>query len=69
LSLGLQSLNDTELKRLGRDHTSKEAINAIKESIKIFRENVTFDLMFGREGQTVDDWKVELKVLNYLFFC
>ncbi|PKY25016.1 putative oxygen-independent coproporphyrinogen III oxidase [Rhizophagus irregularis] len=61
LSLGLQSLNDMELKRLGRDHTSKEAISAIKESIKIFRENVTFDLMFGREGQTVDDWKVELK--------
>ncbi|CAI2171235.1 13211_t:CDS:2 [Funneliformis geosporum] len=60
LSLGLQSLNDSELKRLGRDHTSREAIDALKESQKIFGENVTFDLIFGREGQTVDDWKAEL---------
>ncbi|CAG8507841.1 8904_t:CDS:10 [Funneliformis mosseae] len=60
LSLGLQSLNDSELKRLGRDHTSREAIDALKESQKIFGENVTFDLIFGREGQTVEDWKAEL---------
>ncbi|MDE5924294.1 MAG: radical SAM family heme chaperone HemW, partial [Muribaculaceae bacterium] len=51
VSLGVQSFNDTLLKRVGRHHSGDEAAAALlllKESI----DNVSADLIFGLPGQT-----------------
>jgi oxygen-independent coproporphyrinogen-3 oxidase len=59
VSLGVQSLRDDVLKSLGRIHTVAEA----KAAIAIARGNFdrySFDLIYARPGQTVDEWRVEL---------
>ncbi|MBL6665139.1 MAG: coproporphyrinogen III oxidase [Rickettsiales bacterium] len=60
LSLGIQSLHDEDLKFLGREHSTSEAILAIEEARNIF-DNFSFDLIYARPKQTLDDWEKELK--------
>lgn len=59
VSLGVQSLDDAELKFLGRGHSAKEALAAIALAAKNFRR-YSFDLIYARPGQTVAAWKKEL---------
>ncbi len=59
LSLGIQALNDTDLKFLGREHNAIEALNTIKSAAEIF-ENFSFDLIYARPQQTVKKWRDEL---------
>ncbi|KAK9762312.1 hypothetical protein K7432_012080 [Basidiobolus ranarum] len=61
VSLGIQALNDADLKIFGRDHSVKEALVCLREAKKIFPGQVTFDLIYGRQGQTLESWKEELK--------
>jgi oxygen-independent coproporphyrinogen-3 oxidase len=65
LSLGVQSLQDDKLKKLGRIHGSKEALRAIEMGRQAgFRLNV--DLMFGLPDQTPEDAYHDLKkALDY----
>lgn len=60
ISMGIQSLNDKDLKRLGRLHTAKEALKSFDVAQKVF-ERTSFDLIYARQDQTLDDWKSELK--------
>ncbi|NDF11972.1 MAG: coproporphyrinogen III oxidase [Proteobacteria bacterium] len=60
LSLGIQSLIETDLKFLGREHDVKEARAAIELAASIF-ENYSFDLIYARPGQTAESWEKELK--------
>ncbi len=60
ISMGIQSLNDQDLKRLGRLHTAKEALKSFDMAQKVF-ERTSFDLMYARQSQTLEDWKSELK--------
>ncbi|ORX96100.1 radical SAM enzyme [Basidiobolus meristosporus CBS 931.73] len=62
VSLGIQALNDTDLKIFGRDHSVEEALDCLREAKKIFPGQVTFDLIYGREGQTLENWEKELKI-------
>lgn len=59
VSMGLQSLRDAELKKLGRIHTVAEAKAALGIARKTF-ERFSFDLIYARPGQTVQDWRAEL---------
>ncbi len=59
LSLGVQALNDTDLKALGRQHDSAEARGAIAAAQRVF-ERMSFDLIYARENQTPEDWRAEL---------
>lgn len=59
VSVGLQSLRDTELKKLGRIHTVAEARHALDIARNTF-DRYSFDLIYARPGQTVDDWRNEL---------
>jgi len=59
LSLGVQALDDASLKALGRQHTADEALAALDLAKRIF-DRVSFDLIYAREGQSVDDWRAEL---------
>ncbi|MEZ5692220.1 MAG: radical SAM family heme chaperone HemW [Rickettsiales bacterium] len=60
LSMGVQSLLDRELKFLGRQHSAKEAIKAIEVARNIFNR-YSFDLIYARPNQTLDDWRKELE--------
>lgn len=60
LSLGIQALNDADLQFLGRQHSSLEAIKTIKIAAKIF-DNFSFDLIYARPNQTLQDWQQELQ--------
>ena len=59
VSMGAQALNDADLKRLGRLHTAKEAMQAFDIAKKTF-DRVSFDLIYARQHQTTDDWRKEL---------
>ncbi len=53
LSLGIQSLQDTELRFLGRLHTASEAVSAVQAGAAAGFSNLSADLMFGVPGQTI----------------
>jgi putative oxygen-independent coproporphyrinogen III oxidase len=59
LSLGVQALNDADLKRLGRLHSAAEAVAALRLAIDAF-ERVSLDLIYARPQQEVQDWRREL---------
>ena len=59
VSVGVQSLDDRALKFLGRQHTAKEALEAVAKARAAF-ERVSFDLIYARPGQTADAWEDEL---------
>ncbi len=59
VSIGVQSLRDEELKRLGRLHSVAEAKAAIEIAARTF-DRFSFDLIYARPKQTIADWKTEL---------
>jgi len=59
VSMGIQALNDDDLKRLGRLHSVAEARQAFDVARHAF-DRVSFDLIYGRQDQTLDQWKAEL---------
>lgn len=59
VSVGVQSLDDRALKFLGRQHTAAEALEAVAAARDTF-ERVSFDLIYARPGQTLEDWHDEL---------
>jgi putative oxygen-independent coproporphyrinogen III oxidase len=59
VSLGVQSLHDSELKFLGRLHNVDEARRAIALAREIF-PRMSFDLIYARPGQNPQDWADEL---------
>lgn len=60
VSIGIQSLNDTELKKIGRRHDSLEGIEAI-QILKEDFDNISVDIMFGLPGQTIESYKDTLE--------
>lgn len=65
LSLGVQSLNDADLKFLGREHSAGEALRAVETARDVF-ENYSFDLIYARPGQTLTQWEAELcRAMSY----
>jgi len=59
LSMGVQSLNELDLKFLGRRHDVAEARKAWRAAAKIF-PRVSFDLIYTRPQQTAESWRTEL---------
>ncbi|MGV2979462.1 radical SAM family heme chaperone HemW [Camelimonas sp. ID_303_24] len=60
VSLGVQALNDPDLKRLGRLHSAEEALAAVRVAGEIF-ERYSFDLIYARPHQTAAAWRAELE--------
>lgn len=60
VSMGIQALNDEDLRRLGRIHSVAEARAAFDIARECF-DRVSFDLIYARQGQTLEAWKAELK--------
>ncbi len=61
LSIGIQSLDDRELRQLGRIHTSAEALATIKAARSAGFDNLSFDLMYGLPGQSASVWQKTLE--------
>ena len=60
VSLGVQALNDADLRFLGRLHDVDQALGAIRLAREIF-PRLSFDLIYARPGQSLDAWQVELE--------
>ena len=60
VSMGVQALNDADLKALGRMHSVAEAEAAFGIARSVF-ERVSFDLIYARVGQGVAAWEAELR--------
>lgn len=61
LSLGIQSLDDDELKFLGRTHNSKQALSAIDSVLKNF-DNHSIDLIYALPNQMPEKWQNRLEL-------
>ena len=60
VSLGIQSLSETDLRLLGRQHSAAQAIAALETARALF-PRVSFDLIYARPGQTLASWRTELR--------
>jgi len=66
VSLGVQALNDNDLKFLGRRHSMQEALKAIDIAKENFRQ-YSFDLIYARPEQNLKNWRQELETaLKYV---
>ncbi len=61
ISIGIQSFDDTDLKRINRRHTGKEAIEAVTNARKAGFENISIDLIYGLPSQSIDAWKKQIE--------
>jgi len=59
VSVGVQALNDADLKALGRLHSVDEALAAVEIARTTF-DRVSFDLIYARQNQSVGQWQAEL---------
>ena len=59
MSLGIQSFNQTHLKKLERIHSPKEAASAANLAVRIF-DKVNIDLMFALPSQSLSDVKEDI---------
>ncbi|MDD2466186.1 MAG: radical SAM family heme chaperone HemW [Desulfobulbus sp.] len=65
LSIGIQSLDNEELRRLGRIHTREQALATISAAGKAGFANISCDLMYGLPGQSPRAWRQTLEeILN-----
>lgn len=62
VSLGLQALNDADLRRLGRQHSADEALAAFALAREVF-PRVSGDLIYARQDQSLAGWQEELQRL------
>lgn len=60
VSMGLQALNDRDLKALGRLHDVETALAALDVARSTF-DRINFDLIYGRQDQSLEDWTSELE--------
>ncbi|MEL6550776.1 MAG: radical SAM family heme chaperone HemW [Pseudomonadota bacterium] len=60
VSLGVQALEDEDLKKLGRWHSAAEALQALEIAQENFGR-VSVDLIYARQGQSPEAWEAELR--------
>lgn len=63
VSIGVQSLNDDELRVVGRRHSAAEALQAIATLHANGIANVSADLIYGLPGQSLESWRNSLNRL------
>ena len=61
ISMGIQSLNEKDLKALGRTHSVQEALSALEIAKQNFSA-VSFDLIYARQNQKLKQWEKELSL-------
>ena len=61
LSIGVESTKNSRLKEIGRCHTYEDAINVVNEAKKHNFDSINVDLIYGFEGQSIQDLENDLK--------
>ncbi len=59
VSLGVQALNDRDLRFLGRLHSVEDALKAVETAREVF-PRLSFDLIYARPEQSAAEWEREL---------
>lgn len=57
LSLGVQSFDEELLKKIGRSHSPKQAIDVVNNARKAGFDNISIDLIYALPGQTQAQWR------------
>ncbi len=60
-SFGAQTFDDKELAKLGRSHSSADTLKTLQDLRRAGFDNVSFDLIAGLPGQTLDQWQRNIK--------
>lgn len=60
-SFGAQTFDDRELAKLGRSHTAAGTLNTFTDLRRAGFTNISFDLIAGLPGQTLDGWQRNIK--------
>ena len=66
LSMGVQSMDDSRLRYLGRIHTSEDVVRDYHLAREAGFDNINLDLMFGIPGMTIQDALSDLKQIATL---
>lgn len=64
ISMGVQSLNNAELKTIGRIHNAKQALEAIKAAEAVGFKHINADVIYGLPGQTLESLQETLAMLT-----
>lgn len=62
ISIGIQSFDDNDLKRINRRHTADQAIKAVKNAQNAGFDNISIDLIYGLPLQSIEDWEKQLDI-------
>jgi len=60
ISIGIQSFDDKDLKRINRRHTSEQAVKAVRNAQIAGFDNISIDLIYGLPFQTLSNWEKQL---------
>jgi len=60
ISIGIQSFDDEDLKRINRRHSAKQAAEAVKNAQNAGFTNISIDLIYGLPFQTIEKWNRQL---------
>ncbi|KND01243.1 uncharacterized protein SPPG_04334 [Spizellomyces punctatus DAOM BR117] len=61
MSLGIQALDNNDLRFFGRDHSVMEGISAARSAVELF-DAVSLDFIWGRPRQSLHAWEEELGI-------
>lgn len=61
VSMGAQTFSDDRLRFLHRRHSAAEVDRAVKTLRQDGVHNISLDLMFGFPGETLDDWRADIR--------
>lgn len=60
LSIGIQSFQNTHLKKMNRRHDAAQAVKAVENAARLGFNNLSVDLIYGLPGLTKTEWKESL---------
>ena len=66
VSFGVQSFNDEKLKFLGRNHSEKQAINAINEASNVGFKNINCDIIYDTSCDTKKILEKDFEIIRDL---
>ncbi len=61
ISIGIQSFDDNDLKRLNRRHSGEEARQSVQHAKDAGFKNISIDLIYGLPFQTIEGWQEQLQ--------
>ena len=61
LSMGVQSFDQSLLKKIGRTHSNEHVYETIQNARNVGFKNISIDLMYGLPGQSMEQWQETLE--------